>query len=279
LDNKKRTKKPNVKPEQRQNWFERNERGESVPHIAEADDYDERTVRRHIELAKQKREVQEARSAVLRNALERHYRDMSSFVERLNSRISGSVETSLLPDDDLIEAALRQHLPRSPIWGNLSKWQRLREEIPELRNNLDMLIKDLVQSNDDIISLTNAGFDGIVDGTVDVLKKETEQWLGKNTDYTLKDSLIMEPAGENLVDPCLGAFHMGIMDKKSADQNMRIVRGVIGELESCLIESDEYHDLEKIITEIERLSRKLRKELAVIRLRRIVTGRCKFCPL
>ena len=279
MDNKKRTKKPNVKPEQRQSWLERNERGESVPRIAEADDYDERTVRRHIEMAKQKREVQEARSAVLRNALERHYRDMSNFVERLNSRISGSVEASLLPDDDLIEVALRQHLPRSPIWGNLSKWQGLREEIPELRNNLDILTKRLVESNDDIISLTKAGFDGILDGTVDILKKETEQWVGKNTDYTLRDSLIMEPAGENLVDPCFGSFHMGVMDKKSAEKNMRIVWEVIGELEPRLKESVEYRGLEKIMTEIELLSRKLRKELAVIRLRRIVPGRCKFCPL
>ena len=279
MEIEKRTKKPNVKPEQRQNWLERNEKGESVPRIAESDDYDERTIRRHIELARQQREAEEARSAVLRNALERHYEDICNFTERLNSRISGSGDVPMSRDDDLLETALRQHLARSPIWGHLLKWQRLQEEIPELREKLDAWIKDAVESNPKVTPLSNAGFGGIVDGVVNVLIKESEQWLNGNVKYSLKDSLGMEPTGEGLVSPHFGFSHMGVMNKESANQNMNIVRGVIGELEINLRDSEEYHSLEKKIAEMGRLSRKLRKELAVIRLRRIVPGRCRFCPL
>ncbi len=37
--------------------------------------------------------------------------------------------------------------------------------------------------------------------------------------------------------------------------------------------------LAKTVAEISRLGTKLREELAVIRLRRIVPGRCRYCPL
>jgi len=261
-------------------WLRRNEEnGESPPQIAKRDGYDVRTVRKQIELAKQEREAREARSLVLRNALERHYEDLLNYAERLNSRISGVGNVSVLPDDDLIEAALRQHLPRSPIWGYVSKWQNLQQATFEQQKKLETVIKETVSSNPKIVALTKAGLGGVIDGVVAVLAKESEQWSHGNTEYSLKDSVVMEPAGEELVNPRLGAYHMGIMDKEPAERNMEIVVEVFGELEPVLKESEEYSDLEKTITEIGRLGRKLREELAVIRLRRIVPGRCRYCPL
>ena len=276
----KRTRKPPIKPEVRRDWLRRNEEdGESPPQIAAKDKYDVRTVRKQIGLAKQEREAREARSVVLRNALERHYDDLRKFAEKLNSEISGVGNVPSSPDDDLIEAALRQHLPRSPLWSYLSKQQNLQQRADEERQKLETRIEESVKTDPRLIPLTNAGLDGIVPGTVAVLVAEAKQWFNGNTGYSLKDNLVMEATGEGLVNPRFGFSHMGIMKVEHAERYANIVHGVLEDLEPTIKDWEEYRNLEKTITEIGRLGRKLREELAVVRLRRIVPGRCKYCPL
>ena len=276
----KRTRKPPVKPEVRRDWLRRNEDdGESPPQIAAKDTFDVRTVRKQIDLAKQEREAREARSVVLRNALERHYDDMCKFAEKLSSEISGAGNVPSSPDDDLIEAALRQHLPRSPIWGYMSKRQDLQQRAVVEQQQLKTVIEESVKADPRLPPLLNAGLDGIVPGTIAVLIAEAKQWSHGNTDYSLKDSVVMEPAGEGLVNPRFGFSHMGIMEVEHSERCVRIVHGVLEDLESRLRDWEDYRNLEKTFAEIGRLGRKLREELAVVRLRRIVPGRCKYCPL
>ena len=53
----------------------------------------------------------------------------------------------------------------------------------------------------------------------------------------------------------------------------------IQEIESLVKEWEEYAALEKLFTKLFRTKSKLQDEIAVIILRRIVPGRCKYCPL
>jgi len=275
----KRIKKPPVRLEQRREWLRRSEMGESVPKIADSDDFDVRTVRKHIELAKQEREVKEARATVLRNALERHYDDLRKFAEALNSDILGVGNIPSSPDDDFMEAALRQHLPRSPIWGYMSKRQNLRQRADEEQRRLEIVIDESVKADRRLTPLINDGLDGIVPGIVAVLVFEAKQWVRGNTGCSLKDSVVTESAGEGLVNPCFGFSHMGIMKVEHSERCVKIVHDVLEDLESRLRGWEDYRNLEKTIAEIGRLDRKLREELAIVRLRRIVPGRCKYCPL
>jgi hypothetical protein len=275
----KRIKKPPVRVEQRREWLRRNEIGESVPKIADSDDFDVRTVRKHIELAKQEREVKEARATVLRNALERHYDDLRKFAEALNSEILGVGNIPSSPDDDFMEAALRQHLPRSPIWAYMSKRQNLRQRADEEQQKLEIVIDESVKADRRLTPLINDGLDGIVPGIVAVLVAVAKQWIHGNTGYSLKDSVVMESAGEGLVNPCFGFSHMGIMRVEDSGRCVKIGHNVLEDLESRLRDWEGYRNLEKTIAEIGRLDRKLREELAIVRLRRIVPGRCKYCPL
>ena len=132
---KKRIKKPTVRTEQRQDWLARTESGESVPHIASADMFDVRTVRKHVELAKQERESTEARAAVLRNALEDHYADLRGFTERLLCRIEER-KGGYSERDEYLQTALKQHLSRSPIWPNINKHEGLLAEIAGLKEEI-----------------------------------------------------------------------------------------------------------------------------------------------
>lgn len=275
----KRIKKPPVKLEQRREWLRRSEMGESVPKIADSDDFDVRTVRKHLELAKQEREVKEARATVLRNALERHYDDLRKFAEALNSEILGVGNIPSSPDDDFMEAALRQHLPRSPIWGYMSKRQNLRQRADEEQRKLEIVIDEWVKADRRLTPLINDGLDGIVPGIVAVLVTEAKQWIHGNTGYSLKDSVVTESVGEGLVNPCFGFSHMGAMEVEHSERCVKIGHDVLEDLESRLRDWEDYRNLEKTIAEIGRLDRKLREELAIVRLRRIVPGRCKYCPL
>ena len=275
-----RTRKPPVKPETRRDWLRRNEEnGESPPQIAYRDGFDVRTVRKQIELAKHEREAREARSIVLRNALEQHYEDLCRLCEKWNAEVSGATNIPSSPDDDLVEAALRQHLPRSPIWGYRLKKNNLQQKVDEQQKELEEQIEQVVKEDNRLIPLIKAGLDGIVPGTIAVLIAEAKQWAHGNTGYSLKDSLIMELAGEGLVNPRFGFSRMGIMEAEPAERYMSIVHGALEDLELHIRDWETYRDLEKTITEIERSGRKLREELAIIRLRRIVPGRCKYCPL
>jgi hypothetical protein len=276
----KRTRKPPVKLEQQRDWLKRYEEGgESPPQIAAKDRYDVRTVRKQIDLAKQEREAREARSVVLRNALERHYDDLRKFAEKLNSEILGLRDVPSSPDDDFMEAALRQHLPRSPIWTYISKRQTLQQRVDEEQQKLERAIEVLVKEDRRLTPLTDAGLKGIVPGVIAVLVAEAKQWSHGNTEHTLRDSLVMEPAGEGIVNPRFGFSHMGIMEVEHSERYVKIVHDVLEDLESHLRDWEDYRDLEKTIAEIGSLGRKLREELAVIRLRRILPGRCKYCPL
>jgi hypothetical protein len=273
----KRTRKPPIKPELRREWLRRNEEnGESPPQIAANDRYDVRTVRKQIELAKQERESREARSLVLCNALERHYDDLRNLAEKLNSQISGLSNVRASQDDDFLEAALRQHLPRSPIWSYLSRLQILHQKSDEQLQRLESTIEQAAKADDRLTPLVTAGLDGVIPGIVAALAFQSKQWSYGNDGLNPKDNLLMEPAGEGLR---YGAFHMGKMDTEHAERYKKIVRNVLEDMESNLRSGEAYHDLEKTGAEIRLVSRKLREELAVIRLRRIVPGRCRYCPL
>lgn len=276
----KRTRKPPVKLQQRRDWLKRyEEENESPPQIAVKDGFDIRTVRRQIDLAKQEREAREARSIVLRVALEKHYDDLRKFAEKLNSEITGLAKVPYSSDDDLIAAALRQHLPRSPIWTYLAKHESIQKKTDVDKQKLVNNMKEAIQLNNGVKSFTDLGLVTIVPGIIALLEKEIEQWSHGNVGYTLKDSLVMDPAGEGLVNPRLGFSHMGPMKKGEAEGNMKRVRDIVGDFESHLKESSEFIDLQKNIVEFDRIGSKLREELAVIRLRRIVPGHCKYCPL
>ncbi len=276
----KRTRKPPIKPELRREWLRRNEEnGESPPQIAANDRYDVRTVRKQIELAKQERESREARSLVLRNALEHHYDDLRNSAEKLNSQISGLGDVPQSQDDDLLEAALRQHLPRSPIWSYMSKWQSLHQKSDEQLQKLTNLIDQAAKADSRLKLFVDTGLNGVILGIVAALTSQAKYWSLGNNGLNPKGNLLMEPAGEGFVSLRYGAFHMGKMDTEHAERYKKIVRDVLGDMESHLRDWEAYHDLEKTGAEIGRVGRKLREELAVIRLRRIVPGRCRYCPL
>ena len=273
---KKRIKKPTVKPEQRRDWLERSESGESVPHIATTDGFDVRTVRKHIEVAKQEREVVEARAAVLRNALEGHYADLRGFAKRLLARIEGREGVQFLEHDEYLQTALKQHLPRSSIWTNVSRHERLQEEIAELKDRIKDRAENEASADNRLKQTLSNDEDGVIPSIIGALVFQADRWSQGYQGLNINENLISEPAKEEgFVDLHYGFSRMNLVRK----EHVSIVGEVLKDFESRVKQWDEFVDLEKAYTEEKQVKRNLKDELVVIILRRIVPGRCRFCPI
>jgi len=271
-----RSRKPPVKPEVRRAWLRRYEEdGESPPQIAVADSFDVRTVRKQIEMARQEREVREARSTVLRNAVESHYRDLCKLAEELDTEIK---QDNIIPSqlkDSRMWSALREHMPRSPLWKKLGRWDSILEEIANLEDDIGEQLRGEIEADSRLNKILAAGENAGIPGIVAALDFQGESWAQGRRGLDIKDNFKVEPVGDGVVNVSYGAFKMD----KAKEEHAAIIREVLIDFESKIISWELYKKMQKSFTELESLKRGLRDELAIVTLRRIVPGRCKYCPV
>ncbi len=276
----KRTKKPAITSEVRLDWLRRyEEEKESPPKIAKKDKVDVRTVRRHIGLAKEQRETRDARATVLRNALENHYQDILRFAETLEQEVSGVGRGSAIKDAEFLEVALRQHLPRSPIWSELPKLKKLREERLEQPKIIENRVTQEAESNPETKTLIQTGLKGIVTAVSLLMIQQVDFWLQGNPVQDLKGKLFTnDPAEKGQVGLRLRGAFIGQVRENEVKNVEKVIENFVEGLQKRLRESSDFQDMEKTTSEMRRTHEKLREELAIIRLRHVVPGRCKFCP-
>jgi hypothetical protein len=274
-----KAKKFKITPEQRLNWLRRYEDGESPPRIAEKDRVDVRTVRKHVELAKQETEVKEARSMVLRNALERHYQDLCDYARTLPAYPSGERSRAKGPYSEHMRNALRQHIPRSPIWGYLNQRDSLQQTIAQLTEEIENKIEELVRSDPRLNTGLIEGYSGPVDGVIEALKFQARQWVKGYRALDIEESLRTEPAEEGFVNLRYGAFGLGKVEQGHLRTVSKVITKILQDWESRLKELEEVKKLQRSLLDLSRVENNLNDEIAVITLRRVVPGRCHYCPL
>jgi len=76
----------------------------------------------------------------------------------------------------------------------------------------------------------------------------------------------------------LSTYGLAYMDRVNKDHVM-IIKQILSDFELKIVDWEEYSHLQKLFGELERLKRNARDELAVITLRRVVPGRCRYCPI
>ncbi len=271
-----RSRKPPVKPEVRRAWLRRYEEdGESPPQIAAADSFDVRTVRKQIEMARQEREVREARSTVLRNAVENHYRDLCKLAEELDTKIKQDrIIPSQLKDSRML-SALREHMPRSPLWKKLFRWDSVLEEITNLEDDIKAQLREEIEADSRLNEILAAGENGVISGMVEALNFQMKRWAREWKGLEIKVNFKVESVGDGFVKVSYGAFNMN----KVKEEHATTIREVLIDLESKITSWELYKKTQKLFTELERLKLSLQDGLAIVTLRRIVPGRCKYCPM
>jgi len=270
----KRIKKPPVKPETRHEWLQRVERGETPPQIAEADGFDVRTVRKHVDLARLERDVRQARSAVLRDALESHYRDLLETTRDIEKQVSGELQVSLEKDLPLM-SGLRQHMPRSPLWEYLRKWNRTLTELDDLEDMIRSTVQKEIEADGRLNGITSQSGNGVISAAVDVLVHQMKEWARGREGLKIDRDIHLEKTSEGRVKMSYGFSHFGELEESSVE----IIKAVLIYFESELKHSPEYLEMEKLYGKLGRLKISIGESLTVILLRRIVPGRCRYCPL
>ena len=272
----KRIRKMPVKPELRRQWLRRyEEEGESSPQIAKVDGYDVRTVRKQIELERQERERREAKSIVLRRALEQHYADLCAFAQRLASQVTTKGGTLLMLRNDRMWSALHEHLPRSVIWKSLDRWEYLQGQIEQLEGEMGKLFEEQVKSRSDQGFIVQTQDTGFREGVVAALIFHCNVVAQKQPGLLSRANFELRPLPGQETDIQLGAFHMGKVPNDQVSNAQQLLKDLLSEVTNW----DSYHKLEQLFTEFKRTQGVLEDELAIITLRRVVPGRCKYCPI
>jgi len=138
-----------------------------------------------------------------------------------------------------------------------------------------MKLEKSVRSDSRLSSGLDSSETGVAPGIVVALKFQIEHWAKGNPGLNVKDNLIEEKAEEGFVNLRYGFSHMGKVKK----EHIGVINKVLRDLESHVKEWEGFKKLEKSFIELERVEKNLKDELAVISLRRIVPGRCRYCPL
>lgn len=271
----KRIKKPPVKPEKRLEWLHRVEKeGETLTHIAESDDFDLRTVRKHIEIARLERDVQRARTEVLRDALVDHYRDLLETVRNIEKQMSGETLVSMEKEQPLM-LGLRMHMPRSPLWENLRKWNGTLTELAELGDTIRTNVQKGIEADSRLNGIVSQGANGVIPAAVDVLVHQVKEWARGRDGLKIDRDIHIEKTKDGRVRMRYGFSSFGEIEESQVE----IIKAVLIDFESGLKDRSEYLEIKKLFNKLGRLKASILEILTVILLRRIVSGKCKFCPI
>jgi hypothetical protein len=272
----KRIKKPPVEPKVGREWFRRYEEdGESALQIAKKEHYDPRTVRRQIEIEREKRELKEARVLVLRQAVEQHYQDLYSFAHKLVSELNEEGDSLWSMKNGYMWSALKEHLPRSPIWKNLDKWENTQNQIKLLREHLISFLDGLIQP-DSLLNSTPIIIQG-VKPVKDLLSAAilNSSFLQKQ-DFKVTDSCFTYSRKDGKsTDIELNSFFIARVPNEKVDEFMAELVDTINRI----IATPEYIQMRSLVLEREKAHDIIQNELMIIIFRRVVPGKCKFCPI
>jgi DNA-binding transcriptional MerR regulator len=269
----KRIKRPLVKPMERREWLRRlEEQGLSLSELAKVVDYDVRTVKKQIEMAHQERESHEARFFVLRQALEKHYADLLSFVERLDSGIIHS-SLSMGIKDDRMWVALHEHLPRSPLWKLIDKMEHLNEKVRDIEKRAEqhLLIEVRTENSFKLVSQSGVQDPGLYDkGLLGAMNYQLHQ----NLPCTVLDITI-----SSISDDRTTLYYAGCACAVVPPGQVEKAKEFITNLIAQVCSWPEYEELGKTLSERTKMIDDLREELATIILKRVIPGHCKYCPV
>lgn len=269
-----RTKKPAVSHQVYRVWLERFEEGESPPQIARSAEYDVRTVRKYIALLQQERELNQARAQVLRNALEQHYADLVAFAARLEGTVKGVSEGGYLERDSRLWNALKAHMPRSPLWKALDRWEHLKKRERQLFEAGQSRMEQKVRGLADLeLAPVATGKEGIYrPGTAALVgRRLREAAEGRGSSPYV---ITTRPTGAGLVTILCDEPICAMVSPERVKEITAFFENLGTEIPTW----PEVEELRRVLGELERITTVAEEELATIALRRVVPGRCRYCP-
>lgn len=265
-------KKLSVSPELRKKWLQRHdEDGESTPQIADKDGYDVRTVRKQLEIARQEREMRESRLMVLREAVQSHYQDLCRSAQQIDDTVTaGNSITGLMAERKY--AALRQHLQYAPLWKRLDKWNSCYIDRLKAFQDLRKEIGNRLAKDPDLNGAFASGKEEI-SGMVEIFANQSLQW-SHGIHFNIDDWFKTNHGENGLLNLQLGAYYIGTVAQAQAPK----VKESLASFAKKITGFDTYKKYQELGEQMKQLEPDVHEDLATITLKRVVPGRCKYCP-
>jgi len=260
---------PAISRAERQRWLGELEKGMGITAIARAAGKDIRVVKRQLDMAEHERELRQARGDFLRSRLEAHQEDLLVEAGRLRELVRRGTAYSLEPKDSLqrrVHEALKQHVRRMALWRLLGSYWETAGSYREAR---DRLRKDLKKKESELVSRLSPEVETY--SWTEVLLNIFDRHI--STGYPWKGKYEMIKAGSGYYPEWEGlrltrtpVTKANFSKVTKAHEELRSVA------ESALPEIHGYHQ------RLRELGALIARELEVFLLKRLVSGRCDYCP-
>jgi hypothetical protein len=233
-----------VSPAQRERWREEMDRGAPATAIADREGYNKRTVRFHVAKARRAGVASSARAELLRDALRGHQEDLIAIAKSLVEHFRRGVPPGPVKSPDgLPGSALADHLGRRPSGRTLRRWLSLADEYPSLRTGLGQR----TELDSMVVALVAKGV----------------------SDSSLPQQVLRLAEGGSLESLPKVASGGPEADELNAERDV-----ILGAVQRW----DEFIDAKNCCDEARVLAHQLVDRLDELRLRRYLTGSCRYCP-
>jgi hypothetical protein len=170
---------------------------------------------------------------------------------------------------------MRQHLPRSPIPKMIERWERLHKDIQDIKANTQSRLNDIVAPSQFQFGKEEKAVGLDLEGLSSAIMHRLKQLsLGNAVDIPVVD-VRTETAGQGMIRIFIWGWSCAVVPPEQVVQTVEFVRSVLNQVK----EWPELDDFSKADKELSTLTEELREELATIVLRRVLPGRCKYCPI
>lgn len=266
-----RKRRPAISREERLRWLQELEHGKGITAIAREAGRDIRVVKRHIEIAQQESELAWARRDFIKGRLEQHQQDLLAEAERLRSVLGTQVTVPLEPRDPLkkkVHQALREHVQRLLLSRLLTEYDHKLEELSELRSGLRYTLQ---KKEAELLAAlptrlpTNPWANNLVDAL------ERHAWTG------------VVWRGQHEATEAAGYEGYHLHWGELALTRLPVAQGDVANLgqahrELCAVAETLLPSLLERVHHLKGLGAQIREELDVFVLKRMVPGRCRYCP-
>lgn len=262
-------KKKGISPQEGRRWLQKLESGEGITSIAAGDHTDIRTVKRHIEIAREEGQAALARRDFLLKRLELHQEDLLAEVVHLQQLLARHAPTRLTPDDPVpkIFDALNEHIKRLPVKKQMDEWEGLLAKYLAFKESVS---SELGNEESGLVSAI-PGEPVLYPWTPGILEVLESAFSFEESGRNYR----MEPLDNGKYKVSWGdriLTRLGVTDEQAA-RVIEAHKELVTLAEKYLPEFQEYSQ------QFKKLSDQLVDELDVFNIKRVVPGRCRYCPV
>lgn len=260
---------------ERRRWLEDLEKGRGITEISRAADRDIRVVKRHIEIAREERELAQARHDFIRSRLELHQDDLLKEAHRIREVLDSRRVQTLQPKtarEQKLHKAFHEHTRRFPVGEMLAEWE---SAVGDYIDSRDGIRRELEAQEAKLVSTLTSNFPANVapyDWTAEVVA-DYESNLLKGT--TLTDAYTKLPAPDG--PQCNILWGRTVLARDPFDETLYpTIEETHGKLRAQADKS--FRALHPLGEKVKALASRIVDDLDVFALKRLVSGRCRYCP-